>query len=304
MAFPGNVWHLLAFRAALGFLGGFNNVSVAAITQLTPKDRTAQVIGTLQSSQILSAAVGPFVGGILSQTIGIRNTILLTAAIIFCSALSIVFLYKDSKKEPVRKAETVIEKDRGGYLKHPEYLLPMLILFSIQMTARTYAPILPLFLEQLGTPATRITLVSGTLFSLAALGEAFSAWMSGKLASRIPIHRLLTIRLALGVTVLAPLALAQSTTVFFALRVILALVAGGILTPAFTAAGDSIPGEHRGTGYGILSSALMFGGSIGPVVSGLLANLNIRAVFLFNLGVYALLGVVVWRYRRRLTGGT
>jgi DHA1 family multidrug resistance protein-like MFS transporter len=303
MAFSGNVWHLLAFRAALGVLGGFNNVSVAAITQLTPKDRTARVIGTLQSTQILSAAVGPFVGGLLSETIGIRNTFFLTAALIFCSVLSIIVLYKDAEKKPLTKAGAAETGKRASFLKHPEYLLPMLILFSIQMTDRTYAPILPLYLEQLGTPVTRVALMSGTLFSLAALGEAFSAWLSGRLASRIPIRRLLLIRIGLGVLILAPLAMAQSTAVFFILRVILALVAGGILTLAFTAAGGAIPGEHRGAGYGILSSALMFGGSVGPIVSGLLANLNIRAVFGFNLAVYAVLGLVVWRYRHRLGNG-
>lgn len=294
MAFPANVWHLLAFRAALGIVGGFNNVSVAAITQLTPRNQTARVIGTLQSTQILSAAVGPFVGGILSQVVGIRNTFFLTAALMVGSVLSIIFLYRDGEKR-VDELPAEPSADRGSYLRHPAYLVPMLILFSIQMTDRTYAPILPLFLEELGTPAARAALAAGTLFSLAALGEAFSAWLSGRLASRIAVPRLLTMRLGLGVLVLGPLALAQSPAVFFTLRVLLALVAGGILTLAFTAAGDAIPGEQRGAGYGILSSALMFGGSIGPVVSGVLANLNIRAVFVFNLAVYVLLVLVVWR---------
>ena len=34
MLFAENVWHVLIIRALLGVLGGFNNVSVAAITQL------------------------------------------------------------------------------------------------------------------------------------------------------------------------------------------------------------------------------------------------------------------------------
>jgi DHA1 family multidrug resistance protein-like MFS transporter len=299
MAFPGNVWHLLVFRAALGMVGGFNAVSVAAITQLTPREKTSEAIGTLQSVQILSAAVGPFVGGLLSQTIGIRNTFFLTAAAIFVSVLSIIILYKDAEKKPKDETTSAAPSKRDSYLRHPEYLLPMLILFSIQMTDRTYAPILPLFLEQLGTPVTRIALVSGTLFSLAAIAEAFSAWLSGRLASKIWIPRLLITRLGLGVVVLMPLALAQSSTVFFVLRILLALVAGGILTLALTAAGKTIPGEQRGSGYGILSSALMFGGSIGPIVSGLLANWNMRAVFAFNLVIYALLVVAVWRFGKK-----
>jgi DHA1 family multidrug resistance protein-like MFS transporter len=304
MAFPENVWHLLVFRAALGVLGGFNNVSVAAITQLTPKDKTAGVIGTLQSTQILSAAIGPFVGGLLSETIGIRNTFFLTATLIFGSVLSVAFLYKDRegpRPEPARGPPHEPGKSNApSYVLRIEYLLPMLILFSVQMTDRTYAPILPLYLEELGTPETRVAIVSGTLFSLAALAEAFSAWLSGRLASKIPVPRLLITRLAMGVAVLGPMALARTSMTFFGLRILLALVAGGVLTLAFTAAGAASPGERRGSGYGILSSALMFGGSVGPVVSGTLAVISIRAVFVFNFLVYVGLVVAVWTLRRRV----
>jgi MFS family permease len=287
---------MLAFRAALGVLGGFNNVSVAAITQLTPKEKTARVIGTLQSTQILSAAVGPFVGGLLSQTIGIRNTFFLTAALIFGSVLSVAFLYKD-REGPRREAPSPVRT--RSYLFRIEYLLPMFVLFAVQMTDRTYAPILPLFLEELGTPAARVAILSGTLFSLAALAEAFSAWLSGRLSSRIPVPRLLIVRLTMGVAVLGPLALSRAPMTFFGLRILLALVAGGILTLAFAAAGAAIPGERRGSGYGILSSALMFGGSVGPVVSGTLAVLSIRAVFVFNFLVYIALVAAVWTVGRR-----
>lgn len=298
MAFPANVWHLLAFRAALGIVGGFNNVSVAAITQLTPKEKTARVIGTLQSTQILSAAVGPFVGGLLSETIGIRNTFFLTATLILGSVLSVAFLYKD-REGPRGEATSSERVPTRSYLFRIEYLLPMLVLFAVQMTDRTYAPILPLFLEELGTPKARVAILSGALFSLAALAEAFSAWLSGRLSSRIAVPRLLIMRLAMGVAVLAPLALARTPMTFFGLRILLALVAGGILTLAFAAAGTAIPGERRGSGYGILSSALMFGGSVGPVVSGTLAVLSIRAVFVFNFLVYIALVAAVWTVGRR-----
>ena len=296
MLFAENVWHVLIIRALLGVLGGFNNVSVAAITQLTPKDRTARVIGTLQSTQILSAAMGPLIGGLLAQSIGIRQTFVVTALVTLGSFLSIVFLYKDSEK-PKAHREPDGNIDRS-YLKTVEYLLPMLILFSIQMTQRTYAPVVPLFLEQLGTPSTRLVIVAGVLFSLAALGEAFSAWVSGRLASRISISRLLLVRIGLGVVLLTPMALAQSSPAFIFWRVTLAFLAGGILTLAYAAAGDVIPETQRGSGYSILSSTFMLGAATGPIVAGLLSGLGLRVVFFFNLAVYVLLATAILRYRR------
>ncbi len=306
MPFADNVWHALAFRTALGVLGGFNNVSVAAITQLTPKEQTSRVIGTLQSTQILSAAVGPIVGALLAQSIGIRNTFFVTSLVMFGSFLSILLLYRDRARHSADRDATKEKRPSRGYLRKPEYLVPMLILFSIQMTNRTHAPVVPLFLEELGTPTRALITVAGALFSIAAIGEAFSAWLSGRLVGRIHINRLLLVRLGFGVAFLTPLALAQTSTAFFVWRIALAFVAGGILTLAYAAAGDVIPSEQRSSGYSILSSMLMLGGSLGPIVAGLLAGLSLRAVFFFNIAVYACLIVVVLAYgtARTADGGT
>src|SRR5262249_36294857 len=65
MAFAHNVWQLFLLRVILGMLGGFTNVAVALVTQLTLKEKVPSVIGTLNSWQILSAVVGPLAGGVL-----------------------------------------------------------------------------------------------------------------------------------------------------------------------------------------------------------------------------------------------
>ncbi len=301
MGFADSVLALFLLRLLLGLFGGFNSISVAAITQLTPQKRIARVIGTLQSTQILAAAIGPLVGGFLAQFIGIRNTFFATAVLMLGSFLTIILLYRDPPK-PARTPEAKPDSDprlTSSFFKRPEYLLPLLILFFIHMTDRTYAPVVPLFLEQLGTPTSRVAALSGTIFSLAALGEAFSAWLSGRLASRIRLGRLIMARLTLGILVLGPLVFVGSTAAFFTLRVLLALVAGGILTLAYTSAGSVIPGERRGTGFSILASTSLFGGSAGPIISGLLAGISIRAVFIFNLAVYMVLIAVVYRLNDR-----
>lgn len=295
MAFASNVWYVLLVRTALGILGGFNSISVAAVTQLTPSNRVSRAIGNLQSTQILSAAAGPFLGGLLYQSIGIGNTFFATALLTFGSALSILFLYRDAPEKARGGTERTLNAPRT-YLRTSQYIVPMMILFSIQMTDRTYTPVVPLFLEQLGTSEARVATLAGALFSAAALGEAFSAWLSGRLASRLPVRRLLMLRLALGVAVLVPLTLAPSPVQFFLWRVSLAFVAGGILTLAYAAAGPAIPDAERGSGYSLLSSTLMLGSSCGPVVAGLLATFGLRTVFVFNIIVYTVLFLTVTEF--------
>src|SRR5262245_29378473 len=78
MGFAQDVYQLLVLRALLGLLGGFNSVSVALITQSAPRERVPSVVGTLQSVQIFAAGIGPFVGGVLSNFIGVRSTFFVT----------------------------------------------------------------------------------------------------------------------------------------------------------------------------------------------------------------------------------
>lgn len=294
MAFAQSVWQLFILRILLGILGGFANVAVALVTQLAPKEKVPSVIGTLQSVQILSAAVGPLVGGILAASIGVRNTFMFTGLVNFGSLLSILLLYRDQavSKEPMTSEEL---PSKIGFWKRPEYFTALMILFFVNMADRTFGPIIPLFLEQLGTPRVGLEMVAGALISAAAFGEAFSAWLSGKLASRVSLRRLITGRLILSILVLAPMVFVRSSQQFSILRVVLALLAGGTLTLALSAAHHVIPSEHRGAGFAMLSGTSMLGGAAGPIISGSIAGFSIRAIFVFNSVVYLLMIAFVHR---------
>src|SRR5438105_2136139 len=95
MALAQNVWQLFLLRIALGLLGGFTTVAVALVTQLAPREKVPSIIGTLQSVQILSTALGPLFGGILASSIGVRSTFVITGIMNFVSLLSILLLYAD-----------------------------------------------------------------------------------------------------------------------------------------------------------------------------------------------------------------
>src|SRR5215471_2007419 len=126
MAFSQNVYQLFALRALLGLLGGFTSVSVALVTQLAPKHKTGEVIGTLQSAQILSSALGPFFGGLLADSIGIRNTFFVTGIFMAGAVISIVWLYRDADQAQVRAEEPAREKIGREFIRRPEYMMTML----------------------------------------------------------------------------------------------------------------------------------------------------------------------------------
>jgi len=294
MAFAHSVLQLFLLRIVLGILGGFTNVAVALVTQLTPKEKVPSVIGTLQSWQILSAAIGPLAGGILATSIGVRNTFMFTGLMNFGSLLSILLLYRDTDVSvPVTAPEV---KDSGsGFWKRPEYFTALMILFFVNMADRTFGPIIPLFLEELGSPRAGLEMVAGILISAAAFGEAFSSWLSGRLASKISLRRLIIGRLILSIFVLLPMIAVRTVGEFSFLRVLLALLAGGTLTLALTAAHHVIPSEHRGAGFALLSGTSMAGGAAGPIIAGAIAGVSLRGIFVANSVVYLLMIGFVYR---------
>lgn len=99
MLFVWDVYSLLALRILLGIFSGFSAMSMALITHGCPKEKIGRSIGMLQSFQILSVGVGPFIGGVLYDLIGLRATFGITSFFCFLSFALIVLFYKDIKSE-------------------------------------------------------------------------------------------------------------------------------------------------------------------------------------------------------------
>ena len=66
----------------------------------------------------------------------------------------------------------------------PGFLLALAVIFTLQTVDRSFSPILPLFVEQLGVPTDRIATVAGLLFSLIAVCAALGHRMRGRVMPR------------------------------------------------------------------------------------------------------------------------
>ena len=111
--------------------------------------------------------------------------------------------------------------------------------------------------------------------------------------------RFLLVRLGAGSLICVGIGFAASVMHLTGLRVLLALLAGGTLTVAYTLASRVIPDGQRAAAFGLLSSFGMMGGAVGPLLGGLSVLIDIRTVFFFDGLIYAGLSWAVWRSLRR-----
>lgn len=154
--------------------------------------------------------------------------------------------------------------------------------FIMSLSVTVMAPILPLFLPQLGVHgAGPIDLWSGVLNSVNFLVSALLAPLWGAVADRRG-RRLMVLRASVGIAITSALIMLV-TSPWQMLALVLAMGAlGGFSSAAVALVAGQVPDRLLGYALGWLATAQMVGGLAGPVAAGAVADIagSYRAVFL------------------------
>jgi DHA1 family multidrug resistance protein-like MFS transporter len=289
------VEQLLTLRIGIGLVGGIGPLGLAMATAQAPREETGRAVGLIQAAQILSAAIGPFAGGILADVIGIRRTFLATAALCALALVLVVVLYEEHGHVGRRAKE-----DTPGFravVALPGVIALLVVLFLVNFIGRSYTPILPLHLGVLGVPASRLASATGVLISAYSIAAAASAWYLGRLSRKRSPKGLLLLTLVGGGATVAPMALVPRFELMLGLAVLLGLVSGGSLTLCYTIGGLMVPEAGRTTAFGFFSGAALFGGALSPTVAGLVAHLALRGIYWVDAALYLALALALARGR-------
>ncbi len=286
-----NVYHVLFLRVALGLVGGFATLSMPLLVSSTPKEHMSQSIGGLQTVQMISSAIGPMVGGLLADWIGIRRTCVVSAALSAMAVIMIDRLYKDPQTTAPSSAAAGSERTLSfrQATAIPSFGVMLTVLFFVNFVERSFAPVIPLYVIALGTSLSHAAKTAGLIISLGLFAEAVSAMILGNRLKTGSARRLLFWRLGAGVLICVPMGLVWTTGQLLLLRLALGLLAGGCMVVIYTLGSMVIPQETRATSFAFLASAGLLGAAIGPFVAGALTHLSLRAIFFFNGFVFLLL---------------
>ncbi|MDM0112241.1 multidrug efflux MFS transporter [Variovorax sp. J22R133] len=156
----------------------------------------------------------------------------------------------------------------------------MLGSFTTIVAMTLLLPFLPLYVEQLGVhdPAA-IVQWSGAAFGATFFTAALVAPLWGRLGDRYG-RKLMLIRASLGMAVaMALIGLAQNVWQLVGLRLLVGLL-GGYASGSTVLVATQTPKERSGWALGTLSSAIMAGSLVGPLIGGVLPPLiGIRWTF-------------------------
>ena len=282
MAFVQRPWHVFALRGLQGFFAGYGSLTLAMAADSAPRDRMAYAIGFVQTAQRLGPAVGPIVGGVVAQVVGLRSAFFVTACFYLVAVVLVVFMYDE---------KTIAHNDASAndgrvtfrnMLAFENFILLMAVVFGLQFVDRSFGPVLPLFVTELGTPVTRVPIVAGVLFSIAAATGALGHHFCGRLLRRAPARRVIAGSAAVGAVGAFIYVLARGPWLLVLGTPIFGIAIGVATTAAYTAASSIMPTAGRGAGFGLLTTASLAGLALSPIVNGILGATSIRAVFVLD----------------------
>ena len=294
MAFVTSVWQVLALRAIQGLFAGYGSLSVAMAAESAPRDRMPNAIGAVQTAQRIGPGVGPVIGGVLASVVGLRPAFLGTALFYFVALVIVYVMYDDraTHAQPPDAAETGRVTFRN-VLAFRNFILMMGVIFGLQFVDRSFGPVLPLYVEQMGVTHANVAIVSGTLFSIMAFTGALGHHFCGKLLRRYPVRAVIAGGSAVAAAGSGLFGLSGNFWMMAAASVMLGLGIGAAMTASYSAAGAVIPPGAHGAGFGVLTSASLVGMASSPFIAGFVGGASIRIVFIADLALMALLAAVV-----------
>jgi MFS family permease len=286
-------------RALLGVFAGYGALTVSMAAESVRREDMARAIGIVQMGQRLGPAVGPLIGGIVAPLVGIRRSFLVTAGFYVLATLLIAVFYREPHSARTREARRSLRSVFGELVRTPGFMLLFVVIFAFQTVDRSFGPILPLYVAELGVDPGRVATIAGILFSLAAFSAAFGHRITHTLMERYASRPLVTAAAVAGAIAIA-VALAVPAVVTIGAALVIAGMAIGVgMTAAYSLAGGLLPADAHVTGFGLLTTASLIGLATSPVIAGFLGASGLGVVFAFDVVLLVGLAALVWSRMRK-----
>jgi MFS family permease len=286
-----NVEQLVALRLLTGLLGGYSSGSMIIIAAQTPRARSAWALGVLSTGVMAGTVVGPLIGGVAPDLVGVRTSFLVAGAIIFAAFLATTFGLREERPQGTRETRAAAVAGLRGGLPGGRRVAVLLVTASLLMLATlSIEPIVTVYIGQLDPGSTHVSALAGIVIAIGAAGSIVSAPRVGRLGDRLGYEPVITACLVTAAAALALQAVVENVWELGLLRLAMGLALGGLLPAISASIRHAVPDGVVGRVLGLSVSAQYVGQVVGPVLGGVVAGvLGIRSVFVAT-AVILLLG--------------
>ncbi|MBX5464179.1 MAG: MFS transporter [Clostridia bacterium] len=294
MGFARDAGQFFVLRTLFGLLSGFIPAATALVAGNTPREKMGAALGTLQTANAAGNIVGPLLGGLLAQLIGIQGTFFVSGAALWMATLLVLLLVRE-EFHPSGSRQS-LAADLRQALGVPALRTVYALLFCLQFGAMVIAPVFSLFVARIvpGAPEA----ATGLLFSLSGLAEISAGSLSARIGQRLGYAQTLALGFGLAALFALPQAFARSFVQLAVLRTCLGFAFALTIVSGNVLMGLHSPAGFRGRAFGLLNSVNALAAVVASSLGGWVADLfDLGTVFLVA-GVVATAGLALAVGRR------
>lgn len=252
-------WEVVAARALQGALAG---LVPAALALLAEGSDSATRLAWARSAALAGALVGPFLGGALLPLVGAAWLFRIGALLSVASGL-LVWLLADEVRPP---ASPTAPAAAGA-----QWMAPGLLAVWVMGWRAVEDPVLAVYIQNLTPPGGDWALWVGVCLGAARLTALVSGPLWGRYLDRHGAERSMRAVLVGAALLTAAQALAPDPLWLAAIRALLGVFSGALVTAMYAAAVARSAPERRGEAIGYTSSGVRLGTALGNAGAGLLA---------------------------------
>ncbi|MDU4125380.1 multidrug efflux MFS transporter [Pantoea sp.] len=303
-AFVTEAWQLLLLRALMGLTSGYIPNAMALVAAQVPRERSGWALSCVSTGQIGGVILGPMLGGLLADWVGLRTVFIVTAVLLMVSFLVTLFLIKETGYTPVSKKDKLSGRKVFRSLDNPKLMVCLFFTtMVIQMCNGSVNPILTLFVRELAPAAENIAFLSGVIAALPGVSALLAAPRLGRLGDRIGTQRILLATMVISLLLFVAMSFVTSATQLGVLRFLLGFADGAMMPAVQTLLVRHSRDNITGRIFGYNQSFMYLGNVAGPLLGAAVSAVaGFRWVF-FATAVVVLINVVFLKrfYRRPKT---
>jgi len=297
MGLAQNVGQLVALRVVQGALTGTVPAAITLVASSAPPERRGYALGLLQMAIYSGASVGPLLGGLIADHVGYQATFWVTGGLLFSAGVLVATLVREEFTSPEKAAGREKPHLWDGLvivLRTRALMIIFGIRVLVRMGMRVVGPMLPLFVQEIAAPGTKIASLTGTIEGFAAAAGAVSAVVLGRIGDRLGYRRILLICGAAAGVLSGLMAGVRNPQQLMILRALGGAAMGGIMASISALQAALAPKDRFGAVYGVDTSIVSAANALAPMIGAVLAmSWGLSSVFLGAAAMYGLATAVV-----------
>lgn len=294
-------YQFFVIRGLIGLISGFVPASMSLVSSTMPMDKMGWGMGLMQTALSSGGILGPLMGGYLSSWFGIRASFWLSSVCLTIATLLVIFLVKDvpiSEERRNRKVELI--SDLKEALKNKGILFTMIMFFLIQVCVMLLQPLITMYVGQLmGQVNDEAVQMAGVIFSLAGISGILAAPFWGKRGQQYGyVKTFCYITFGAGVVNLLQF-FTTDVYQFAVVQFIYGLFLAGAIPNINANLAEVTDKSIRGKAFGLVTSAQMSGGFVGPLLGGALGYFLPTKLVIISTGII-LISVAGYTYLKKV----